>query len=113
MLMGLCCVGRGVSDLKFLCHFRPAGRLPNCPDATLKNRFRPTHRSDPPRTISPLRPALSRRLQSEKLLLLGSVSVHGFWPTDLSGKSARCGNLFALASRSTLSLGDSWRGFQI
>ena len=102
---------RDVSDLKFLSDFCPAVPLPNSPNVCWKTGFRPTHRSDSPGAISPLRAPLPRRLQSENLLVLGSVSLHGFWPTDISGKPPRYGNLPALAPRSTLSLGLSRRGF--
>src|SRR5665213_4161745 len=95
-------MNEGVSDLKFLCGFL-AYPLPDSPDVCRKTCFRPTHRPDPPRAISPLCAALPWRLQNKILLLLEPVSLHGFWPAHLSGKSPRCGNLFALAPRATLS----------
>src|ERR1035438_1748973 len=101
----------GVSDLRFLCDFQPAVPLPNSPDVCRKTCFRPTHRPDPPGAISPLCATLPRRLQSKNLLLLEPVSLHGVRPTHLSGKPPRCGNLSALAPRSTLSLGNSRRDF--
>src|SRR5664280_2604035 len=96
----------GVSDLRFLCGFHLAHPLPNSPDVCRKTDFCPTHRLDTPGAISPLCAPLQRGLQSKNLLLLESVSMHGFWPAHLSGKPPRCGNLFALTPRSTLSLGN-------
>src|SRR5258707_1236109 len=54
------------------------------------------------KSISPVRPTLSRRLQTQKLLLLGPVSLHGFRATNLSRESARYRSLPARATDQTL-----------
>src|SRR6266571_7263622 len=57
------------------------------------------------KSISPLRSVLSRRLQTQKLFLLGPVSVHGLRATNLSRESARYRSLPARATDQALS---SW-----
>src|SRR6266851_4397394 len=59
------------------------------------------------KSISPVRPTLSRRLQTQKLLLLGPVSLHGFRAANLSRESARHRSLHALTASQALSHGHS------
>lgn len=60
--------------------------------------------------VSKVRRALSWQLQGEELFLLGSVSMHGFCATDLSGKLARYRGLLARIGRQTLPHGYSRPG---
>ena len=55
--------------------------------------------------ISKVRSSLSRRLLFEELLLLESVSRHGFRPTDLQRKPARYRSLLTLPTEQALSYG--------
>src|SRR5262245_32738580 len=57
--------------------------------------------------VSPLRRTLPRQLQTQELLLLGSISVHGLRATDLSREPARYRSLSACESNQALSSGHS------
>ena len=80
-------------------------------DATAENDFCPAHGLDSSADFPPDRAATPRRLQNAPVLLLGSVSVPGLRPTDLSGELARHRSLPALAVFAALPLGDSRLGF--
>src|SRR5271170_5923143 len=54
-----------------------------------KNNFFASCRADPSATVPPMRGALSRRLQSQSLFLLGAVFVHGLCSTNVSREPAR------------------------
>ena len=55
--------------------------------------------------VSSVCPTIQRRLQGEKLFMLGSVSLHGIRTTYLSGKSARYPSVLTSSSKQTLSHG--------
>src|SRR6185312_9104492 len=57
--------------------------------------------------VSGMRRTLSWRLQTQELLLLGSVSLHGLCPADVSRKPARYRSLSACQSNQALSHGYS------
>src|SRR6476620_1531224 len=61
--------------------------------------------------VSPMRGTLSRQLQTEELLLLGSISVHGFRATNLSREPARHRSLSARQSDQALSPRHTRSGF--
>ena len=87
-------VKRDVSDLKLCPLFW--GRV-------LGNKyFFASCRTDPSATVPPMRGALSRRLQSQSVFVLGSVLVHGLCSTNLSREPTRHRRLFEGALRSTL-----------
>ena len=54
-----------------------------------KNDFFASHRTDPSAAVSPVCGTLSGPLQTQGLLVLGSVFVHGLRATDVSRKPAR------------------------
>ena len=58
--------------------------------------------------VSQMRRALQRKLQTQNLLVLGSVSVYGFCSTDLSRELERYRSLFAVCPKQTLPFGHSW-----
>ena len=89
-------VKKDVSDLKLYPLFW--GRVLG------KNYFFASCRTDPSATVPPMRGALSRRLQSQSLFLLGSVFVHGLCSTNLSREPTRHRRLSEGALRSTLPL---------
>src|SRR5271165_1892336 len=87
-------VKKDVSDLKLCPLFW--GRV-------LGNKyFFASCRTDPSATVPPMRGALSRRLQSQGVFVLGSVLVHGVCSTNLSREPTRHRRLFEGALRSTL-----------
>src|SRR5882724_741245 len=55
--------------------------------------------------VSPMRRTLPRRLQAQELLLLGSVSLHGLCPINISRKPARYRSLPASSAKQALSHG--------
>src|SRR5882757_2414985 len=57
--------------------------------------------------VSQMRRALQRKLQTQDLFVLGSVSVYGFCSTDLSRELERYRSLFAVGCRQTLPSGHS------
>ena len=67
-----------------------------------KNYFFASCRTDPSATVPPLRGALSRRLQSQSVFVLGSVFVRGLCSTNLSREPTRHRRLSEGALRSTL-----------
>ena len=67
-----------------------------------KNYFFASCRADPSATVPPLRGALSRRLQSQSVFVLGSVSVHGLCSINLSREPTRHRRLSEGTLRSTL-----------
>src|SRR5271156_1723036 len=67
-----------------------------------------THRFPPVVRVPPLCRAVRRQPPNPQLLVLGSVPVHGLWPTDRSGIAARYGHVSAGPERATLSRGSSW-----
>jgi hypothetical protein len=69
-----------------------------------KNNFFASCRADPSATVPPMRGALSRRLQSQSVFVLGSVFVHGLCSTNLSREPTRHRRLSECALRSTLPL---------
>ena len=60
--------------------------------------------------LPPLRYPLSRRVQSEVLLVPGSIPVHGVRSVDLSGEPSRHRSMSARAKFQTLSSRDSFGG---
>jgi hypothetical protein len=67
-----------------------------------KKYFFTSCRTGPFATVPLMRGALSRRLQSQSVFVLGSVLVHGSCSTNLSRESTRHRRLFKGALRSTL-----------
>jgi len=83
--MGFSCRCRGVSDLNFYA-ILSAVPLPNFPDVCWKTHFRPTHRPDPPEQFHRCVRRYHGDYKVKTFSCWNPVSVHGFWPTDLSGK---------------------------
>ena len=67
----------------------------------------PIDESDSSRGFPSMRRSLPRSGTSSQVLLLGSIPVHGFRPTDLSRQSARYRRLFVRPQRPALSDGVS------
>ena len=80
-----------------------------CGHAFRQIRPGPTARLDSSPAVSTLCRPLRWRLQSPQLLVLGSISLSGFRPTDLSRKLARHRSLSAFAPPATVSLGTARR----
>src|SRR5216684_1256023 len=74
------------------------------------NRICSTHQLSFPQRIQPLRSALSGQQERALILLLGSVSDHGFRPTNLSRELARHRSVSRGATPQTLSCGFQWPG---
>src|SRR5208337_1855610 len=81
-----------------------------CGHALRQIRSGPTARLDSSPAVSTLRRPLWGRLQGPQLFLLGSISLSGLCPTDLSRKSARHRSLPAFAPPATLPSGTARRG---
>src|SRR5512139_1325110 len=67
----------------------PSGLKEERPHEFRKNYFLAADGFSLPLRISPVCAAVQRQFQNQELLLLGSVSVHGLCPADLSRESAR------------------------
>ncbi len=65
-------------------------------------RFFSNHRLSSAPSVPSLRPTLRRRLQSSKVQLLRTISLHGFCRVDLPGESARHRNLPAGSTTKTI-----------
>jgi hypothetical protein len=70
-----------------------------------KNHFFASCRTDPSATVPPMRGAPPRRLQSQSVLVLGSVFVHGLCSTNLSREPARHRRLLKARSDQLYHLG--------
>ena len=70
------------------------------------------HRLSSAPSVPSLRPTLRRRLQSSKVQLLRTISLHGFCRVDLPGESARHRNLPAGSTTKTIPRRDSKRSIQ-
>src|SRR5512141_1048279 len=94
-------------DLKFLpaiCH--PArSTLAGGLDESRQTGVRASHRALATHDVSPMRGALRRRLQSEKLFLSRPISLHGVCSTDLPRKLARHRSVPARPTAKALSHG--------
>src|ERR1019366_3710902 len=87
----------------------PASGALLCGHALWQIRPGPTARLDSSPAVSTLCRPLRRRLQSPQLFLLGSASLFGLRPTDLSRELARHRSLPAFAPPPTLPLGTARR----
>jgi hypothetical protein len=67
-----------------------------------KNYFFASCQTDPSATVPPMPGALSRRLQSQSVFVLGSVFVHGLCSTNLPQEPTRHRKLYEGALRSAL-----------
>ena len=77
-----------VNDLNSLVeysHSTPTGGVAN---AYRTNRLCATDGSSSVARVSQVRPAIRRQLQSSRFFMSGPIPLHGFCPTDLSGKPA-------------------------
>jgi hypothetical protein len=61
--------------------------------------------------VSGMRRTLSWRLQTQEILLLGPISLHGLCPANISRELARHRSLPACQSNQALSHGHSWSHF--
>jgi hypothetical protein len=75
-----------VIDLNAILYNRRSFALQGATDEHPADRLRPDHGLSADDRIPKMRPALSWQLQSPKILLLRSVFLPGFCPTDLQGK---------------------------
>jgi hypothetical protein len=76
-----------------------------------QNGFRPTHGTNPPRYVASNRASSSGSLQGAELIVMGSISLSGYCPVDLSGKSAGYRDMSAFAIFPALSFGLSQSHF--
>ena len=63
--------------------------------------------------LSPLRVQIPGQFQSQNLLMLRSVSMHGICPDHSAGESARYRDLSTFPEQKAVSHGNSWKSFKI
>src|ERR1700739_2636736 len=83
---------------------------PTMVDACWADRLCTTARIRASQGIPEVRHSIQRRLSLARILLLGSVSVHGVRSTDLPRESTRYRGVSARGGRQALSHGVPWQG---
>jgi len=97
-------------DLKFpKCHTSSTLMGKEMANEFWEDDFYPTHGFFARLRISSMCRVLSRQLQDQKLLMMGSISLHGLGEAHLSRKSERYRSLSSIGPTQSLSYGHSWQ----